>query len=570
MKQFETVPIKKPALNVFNLSHDVKSSYNFDKLYPFLVHPINPGETFNVRAEVFLRTMPLFAPVMHNVDMYFYFFFVPNRLVWNEKRKEDWKTFITGGEKGDFGDHGYKDNPSTDYILPHWNYGQMVDTPYAAHGSLLDHMGFPTVEVFDTDAIESNSEPLSSLPFRAYQLIYNEYFRNQNVQDEIDFSYGSGLETLANIRKLFEFRYKCWEKDYFTSCLPWQQRGEAVQLPLTTGDVSVVAELQGNVVANKFRATTGANTQQMDLKLVPDENSINKHYLGTDAYMTLQNVQNAQLEGTATITSGELRFSGANIGTISDLRYCLRLQQWLENNARCGSRYIEQILAHFGVMSSDSRLQRPELLGGGKIPLIFSDVPQTSSTDQESVQGNLAGKGMLYGKTGGFKKYFEEHGILMGICCMIPRTSYSQGIPRYWRAMDKTDFYFPEFAHLSEQAVLNSEIYYNPCVASPAPTSEDYANGPDGVFGYQGRYTEYRYIPSTIHGEMRAGLQYWHFGRIFDELPRLNSTFVEADSRVNVFAIDDIANGKDDPFVAQIHLDIKAVRPLPKFAVPSL
>jgi hypothetical protein len=210
------------------------------------------------------------------------------------------------------------------------------------------------------------------------------------------------------------------------------------------------------------------------------------------------------------------------------------------------------------------------LLGGGKIPLIFSDVPQTSADTEisggVSVQGNLAGKGTLYGKTAGFKKYFEEHGILMGILSIIPRTSYSQGIPRYWSAMDKTDFYFPEFAHLSEQAVLNQEVYYDPTESNKS----DESLNPTGVFGYQGRFTEYRYIPSSVHGELKNSLQYWHFGRLFPSLPRLNAQFVEANTRANVFAIEDIANGNDDPFVAQLHLDVKAVRPMPKFAVPTL
>lgn len=571
MKQFETVPIKKPALNVFNLSHDVKATYNFDKIYPFLCHPVNPGETFNVRAEVFMRTMPLLAPVMHNVDMFLYFFFVPNRLLWNAKRKEDWKTFITGGEKGDFGDHGYKDNPSADFVLPHFNYAQFIGSPdLCSEKSLLDYMGFPTRRSTDTRPISSSkTEPISSLPFRAYQCVWNEYFRNQNLQNEIEFSYDSGLETGANIAKLFAIRKKCWEKDYFTSCLPFQQRGEAVMLPIgSTLDFTMSAN--GSTEVNKIAKRVGALDQLYDLKLLegstPDEG-----YLGSNETAPSQVAETVKLVGSTSVSSGTISFTGAGIGTITDFRYCLRLQQWLENNARCGSRYIEQILAHFGVMSSDSRLQRPELLGGGKIPLLFSDVPQTSADAEtpdgvNSVQGNLAGKGLLYGKTGGFRKYFEEHGILLGLCCIIPRTSYCQGIPRYWRAMDKTDFYFPEFAHLSEQAVLNSEIYYNPTESAAATPDV----GPDGVFGYQGRFVEYRYIPSTVHGELRTSLQQWHLANVYSQLPRLNASFVEAKTRANVWAIEDIADGKDDPFVAQIHLDVKAVRPMPKFAVPSL
>jgi len=573
MKQFETVPIKKPAMNVFNLSHDVKSSYNFDKLYPFFVHPINPGETFNVRAEVFLRAMPMLAPVMHNVDLFAYFFFVPNRLIWNAQKKRDWRTFITGGEKGDFGAFGKDNTEFTDYVLPHFRYNQFAEFGTAnaelhRDGSLLDHMGFAS---FTGAASLDRDEPYSSLPFRAYQCIWNEYFRNQNVQDEIEFSYDLGQETTQNLIKILSFRKKCWEKDYFTSCLPFQQRGEAVLLPISIGTPSGSAMLDVTISDIDDRTGSGVSPLAMTQVLRNGNQSYASIGIyGPDANKTNVPGDEVDLKGTASLSAEDLSFTGLQVGTITDFRYCLRLQQWLENNARCGSRYIEQILAHFGVTSSDARLQRPELLGGGKIPLIFSDVPQTSADTEisggVSVQGNLAGKGTLYGKTAGFKKYFEEHGILMGILSIIPRTSYSQGIPRYWSAMDKTDFYFPEFAHLSEQAVLNQEVYYDPTESNKS----DESLNPTGVFGYQGRFTEYRYIPSSVHGELKNSLQYWHFGRLFPSLPRLNAQFVEANTRANVFAIEDIANGNDDPFVAQLHLDVKAVRPMPKFAVPTL
>lgn len=553
MNQFDTVEIKKPAKNVFNLSHDVKATYNFDKLYPFLCQPIYPGDTFNARAEVFMRAMPMLAPVMHNVDMHIYFFFVPMRLVWNENKKRDWKVFITGGEDG-------LQNPT----LPYFDYNSLanIGQSYVEDKSLLDYMGFPTVRQANVHSSTVN-EHICSLPFRAYQLIYNEYFRNQNVQNEIEFSYDAGQESAADLEKLFSFRYKNWEKDYFTSCLPWAQRGEAVKLPITgngsisgsTLPVSVnSARVQGSLVAAGLE-TDALSTSYNSLRFAGSNPS------GTAV----------TLEGTATISSGSITFTGLEVGTINDFRACLRLQQWLENNARCGSRYIEQLLSHFGVVSSDARLQRPELLGGGKIPLIFTDVPQTSYGDGTSpngdanVLGDLAGKGTLYGKTGGFKKYFEEHGILLGICCILPRTSYQDFLPRVWTALDKTDWYFPEFAHLGEQAVLRKEVYFNP--------NDVYLvgdDGPNGVFGYQGRFTELRYIPSSVHGELKSSLQAWHFGRVFDRTQHLNSDFVKADSRVNVFAIEDIRLGDYDPFVCQMHLDIKAVRPLPKYAIPTL
>lgn len=561
MKVFDSVPVKKPAKNVFNLSHDVKASYNFDKIYPFLCQPIYPGDTFNCRAEVFMRAMPMLAPVMHNVDMHVYFVFVPDRLIWNEDKKDDFKIFITGGEKG-----------TSDPVLPYWTYQKLAVEGASGtgkelqHGSLVDHMGFPSIgrnEVIGLGKIDR----ISALPFRAYQFTWNELFRNQNLQNEIDFSYGSGELSDADYANLFSFRKKCWEKDYFTSALPFLQRGEPVKLPISYDpDSSVITTAPVRVTS--LENITDPEKLGTPLSVVATTSS-GKRGVGFDSESGIVG-DSIALTGTATIDGSRLAFTGLSIGTINDFRYCLRLQQWLENNARCGSRYIEQLFSHFGVVSSDARLQRPELLGGGKIPLIFTDVEQTSYGEgtSDNVLGDLGGKGTLYGKTGGFKKYFEEHGILLGLLTIIPRTSYSQGINRAWTAFHRTDWYFPEFAHLGEQAILNKEIYYNP--ADPAPSLQDPDLGPDGVFGYQGRFTELRYIPSSVHGEMRDSLQYWHFGRLFDQLPRLNSSFVEADSRVNVFALEDISASDYDPFVCQIHLDIKAVRPMPKYAVPTL
>lgn len=544
MKVFDSVPVKIPAKNVFNLSHDVKSTYNFDKLYPFLCQPVYPGDTFNCRAEVFLRAMPLLCPVMHNVDMHIYFFFVPNRLLWNANRKADWKVFITGGEDG-------KQRPT----LPYFTYSDLanIDQVLIKKGSLIDHLGFPTINETG-QTIRNGATRISSLPLRAYQCVYNEYFRNQNLTPEVEFSYDQGHESDDDLAKIAAFRKKCWEKDYFTSALPFLQRGQAMTLPIAGTQTVSQSGLSVNVDSvrpqgSQFSYPIGV-TRDGDITGA------------LDTPLTANSV--ATLEGT--VNSGSLTFTGLNIGTINDFRYCLRLQQWMENNARCGSRYIEQLFAHFGVRSSDARLQRPELLGGGKIPLIFSDIPQTSFGEgaNDDVVGDLAGKGTMYGKTGGFKKYFEEHGILLGILSIIPRTSYCQGINRAWTALNKEDWYFPEFAHLGEQAILNKEIFYDPT------ESVSLGHGPDDVFGYQGRFTELRYIPSSVHGEMRDQLKYWHFGRIFPALPVLNTVFVEAQSQVDSFAMTDVASGDLDPFVCEIHMDIKAVRPMPKYAVPTL
>lgn len=547
MKVFDSVPVKVPAKNVFNLSHDVKSTYNFDKLYPFLCQPVYPGDTFNCRAEVFLRAMPLLCPVMHNVDMHLHFFFVPNRLLWNANRKTDWKVFITGGEDG-------KQRPT----MPYFNYAQLnnISSVLIEKGSLIDHLGFPTLNDATGAVIRNGNVKVSSLPLRAYTCVYNEYYRNQNVTPEVEFSYDEGQESDSDLAKIAVFRRKAWEKDYFTSALPFLQRGQAMTLPIA--GTQTVTQSGMTVDVNSARIV-GDNVSYGLQKAAGDVAVLMS---GDQTFASKQGALN--LEGT--VNSGSLTFTGLNIGTINDFRYCLRLQQWMENNARCGSRYIEQLFAHFGVRSSDARLQRPELLGGGKIPLIFSDIPQTSygSGANDDVVGDLAGKGTMYGKTGGFKKYFEEHGVLLGILSIIPRTSYCQGIPRPWTAFDKEDWYFPEFAHLGEQAILNKEIFYDPT------ENVTLGRGPDDVFGYQGRFTELRYIPSSVHGEMRDQLKYWHFGRIFPALPVLNTTFVEAQSQVDSFAMSDVASGDLDPFVCEIHLDIKAVRPLPKYAVPTL
>lgn len=553
MKQFDTVEIKKPAKNVFNLSHDVKATYNFDKLYPFFCRPVYPGDTFNVSTEVFMRAMPMLAPVMHNVDMYIWFFECPDRIIFNENKKRDFKIWITGGEDG----LGGKTATLPEVQLPTWSYPDVaaVDPAFVRHGSLIDHMGFPTIGSNET--VQSRrADRISSLPFRAYQEVYNAYFRNQNVQNEVEFSYDEGPEPSGSIAELFKFRKKCWEKDYFTSCLPWQQRGQAVSLPINLQGASLIGTLP--ITASYVQKGNNPTTELIEM------NAGDNALLAGGTSNTYSGA--VQLKGQVALGSTTIRFTGLEVGTINDFRYCLRLQQWLENNARCGSRYIEQLLSHFGVVSSDARLQRPELLGGGKINLLFSDVEQTTkgSAEENNVLGNLGGKGTLYGNTHGFKKYFEEHGILLGILCIVPRTSYSQGIPREWTCLDKTDWYFPEFAHLGEQAVLNKEIYYNPAEL------EDENHPANGVFGYQGRFTELRYIPSTFHGEMRSDLSYWHLGRIFPSTPVLNGQFVEAQSRANVFAITEVAQGMYDPFVCQIHVSCKAVRPMPKYAIPTL
>lgn len=562
MNVFDKVPVKKPDKNLFNLSHDVKMTMKFDYVYPFLCREVYPGSTFNCRSEVFLRSQPLICPILHNVDLKIYFFFVPNRLVWKgedtitdsstgvtRKALDSWQTFITGGELGNF-----------NIVPPHFTYKSLSRlrlepqdiTTLFSSGSLMDYLGYPTSP--ENPSGFTNDTPVSILPFRGYQLIYNEYFRNQNVSPEVEIPQGSGndFEQGRSVVRLFRLRKKCWEKDYFTSCLPFVQRGEAVKIPIkATGRLNyepINSDVGSGRVTLNTKEGVLANTEMSDIKT---------NSLGQLVYKkTTPNI------GVQVDVGQNYEVLVENIeGTINDLRLAYRLQRWLENNARCGSRYIEQLFSHFGVVSSDARLQRPELLGGGTIPLIISDVEQSapSAVDGSSL-ANLGGKGTAYGKTGGFKKYFEEHGFLFGVCCMVPRTSYQDQVPRQFLRMTRFDYYFPEFANLGEQAVTNAEVYFNP-ISSSEQTS--------AIFGYQQRFGELRYIPSTVHGDMKGSLQSWHLGRTFSKQPALNQQFVEANSRVNCFAPNDVQDLREDPFLLEMHLDIKALQPLPKFAVPT-
>lgn len=578
MSRFDYVPIKTPARNVFDLSHDVKSSYKFDYLYPFLCEEIVPGDTFNCRVEAFLRTMPLLTPVMHNVDMHVWFIFVPCRLAWNQNRKDDFKVFITGGEKGT----DYPEKPFYTWAQikaisqdPQVEVGVLPDAwqKRIEVGCLMDHLGMPSLLHGQTPG--ESTQKIDSIPLRCYQVAYNDLFRNQNVQDEIEFSFDSGQETNVNLAKLLTLRRKNWEKDYFTSCLPFQQRGEAQPLPLDMTNATLSVRPG---VANEFLSVALNRDGLVRSSYINDGET--DYDIGIDAQGKLQARQYAggaavsgeimSVDNETTISmediASRLSLAGVSVGTINDLRTAYRIQMWLENNARCGSRYIEQILSHFGVMSSDARMQRPELLGGGKIPLIFTDIPQNSGTvdndEYPTVQGNLSGKGTLYGKTDGFKKSFEEHGWLFGILSIVPRTSYQEFLHRKFQRFSRFDYYFPEFANLSEQAVLRKEVHFDPSIFNLSSDEE--------VFGYQERFCEMRYIPSTVHGQMRDTLQAWHLGRVLPPYPVLNSDFVTAKTRADIFAITDVQEGTADPFVCQLHLDIKAVRPLPKYGIPSL
>lgn len=497
-----------PKKSKFDLSHERKLSLNMGELIPIMCQEVLPGDRFRVNSEVMMRLAPMLAPVMHRVNVYVHNWFVPTRLIWNE-----WQDFITGGKEGDLAP-----------VMPHTFIVPPANTQLFTNGSLADYFGLPTIPA--SGAVITNQYKISTLPFRAYQLIYNEFYRDQNLSDPVPFSLGSGLENAADFVELFTKRKRAWEKDYFTSALPWAQRGGAAAAPVdyTPGIGStVINPLTGLPIANKALGTGAAGD------------------LADSPY-----TQPAQLTTEATVD-------------VQEMRKAFRVQEWLERNARGGARYIEVLLKHFNVLSSDARLQRPEYLGGGQSPVVISEVLSNFqfSGDAEGLpQGNMAGHGISVGHGNGFKRKFEEHGYIIGIISVLPRTTYQQGINKMFSRFDKFDFAWPTFANLGEQEVKGSELY---------AAYENAANTPDPTFGYQERYAEYKYGYNTVHGDFRDSLAYWHQGRIFANEPALNENFVMSDPSPRIFAV-------EDPTVhhlyAQIYQSVSAIRPLPFHGTP--
>ena len=526
---FDRILANRPKTSVFDLSHEKKLTCDMAKLVPICVQEVLPGDKFRINTEVMIRCAPMVAPIMHRVNVYTHYFFVPNRLVWS-----NWEKFITG-QKSQLG---------IPYEPPTWG----IHSDLLKNGTLLDYMGVPTKNVITptADAVDINM-----LPFKAYQLIWNEYYRDQNLQDEIEIGKdedgytsipASGATGAYEILKL---RNRCWEKDYFTSALPWTQKGDPVTIPVG-GTAPVVLNNSSTVPLFK-RADNSIPAENDDI--------VAGTYLQTGKGRSMKaptsNNSSLKIDPNGTLDAD---LSNATASTINELRTAFQIQKWLERNARSGTRYIEHILSHFGVRSSDSRLQRPEYLGGGKSPIVVSEVLQTSSTDSTSPQGNPAGHGISVQNSHSFNKSFEEHGFIIGIMSVLPRTAYQQGLNRMFSRNSFLDYYFPEFANLGEQEVKNKEIFVEYGSASM-----------DMEFGYQARYQEYRYQPSTVHGSFRENMDFWHLGRKFNSLPSLNEDFVEANPDKRPFAVE-----SEHVLWCQIYNNIQAIRPIPYVAEPGL
>lgn len=460
----------------FSLSHYKLATMNMGYIVPVGLTEVLPGDTLQQATSAFIRVTPLAAPVMHPVHVSIHHWYVPLRLIW-----DDFESFITGGEDG-----------LDDSVYPTVTSGSSG----FAIGSLADYLGVPTGV--------ANLE-VSALPFRAYDLIYNEWYRDENLVDELVISTESGADTTTSL----ELQAHAWKKDYFTAASPWPQKGPAVTVPVDLGQASLDAlSVVSNGTVPTFTTNSNApSSGQLGIKQTgdPQDLSIGGSRSSSNGYRQVL----FENSGLKISDSGSLDGTLGSVD-INQLREAFALQRFEEHRALYGSRYTEY-LRYLGIRASDARLQRPEYLGGGRQTIQFSEVLQTA----EGIDpvGTMRGHGIAAMRTNRYRRFIEEHGLVLTFMMVQPIPVYAQGLPRLWNRRFKEDFWQQELQHIGEQEVLNKELY---------AASEE----PDGVFGYQDRYDEYRSHESSISGEFRDTLDYWHMARIFDNQPVLNQSFV--------------------------------------------
>jgi len=502
---FSEVPRVDIPRSSFNRSHGYKSAFDADWLIPVLVDDVFPGDTFNVNMNFFARLATPIHPIMDNMYLESFFFFVPYRLVW-----DNWEKFC-----------GAQEDPadSIDFTVP-----VTTNVSVVLLNSLGDYMGFPLGTLSYTDL------KASALPMRAYNLIWNEWFRDQNLQDSAAVPLTNGPDDIALYGRLKRGK----RHDYFTSCLPWPQKQTlAVTMPL--GSTAKVIS-QGSMAGDHLDITDSLGVARS-----VDPTAVDLELGGTGAAADIMLVD----------------LSTATSASINDVRLAFQTQRLLERDARAGTRYNETILAHFGVTVPDFRVQRPEFLGGGSSQINVTPVANTSDTATEN-QGDLAGFGTVQGQHG-FTKSFTEHGVIIGMVNCRADITYSQGLERYWSKSTRYDFYYPVLSQIGEQSVLNKEIW------------ADGSANDDLVFGYQERYAEYRYKPSRLTNLMRPDavgtLAAWHLSEDFATLPALGATFIQSNTGVPLDRA--IAVASEPHFIFDAYFDMRCARPMPLYGVPG-
>lgn len=556
-----------PKKNTFDLTHEKKLSTQFGRLTPIFFQEVVAGDRFTITQETFIRLAPMLRPVMHLINVYTHYFFVPFRLLWqNPYNKDDsWETFSTGGRLG-------LTEPEFPTLLVH---PQEMEVGFFSPSSLADYLGFPVID--PVRPIPPNNVGLARMPFSAYQLVYNEYYRDETLQpfgDTFDLTVeqppidipleGGSFSDRPKIRALMTLRSRNWEKDYFTTALPFTQRGKEVEISLggaaplyadPNGDKTLEGFPKDFINSNRFVNGSAPSQTVYSSEGVPANSSIK-----TELLSSASGGSNTQISVNWSNAYADLSQSTGI--TINQLRESIVLQQFYEKMARGGSRYTEYLQTIFGTSPSDARLQRPEYIGGMKEPVVISEILQTSQDDGNSPQGNMSGHGLTYGKTNTVSKEIQEPGYIIGLMSIMPKPSYFQGMPKQFSRRTRFDFLIPQFAHLGEQPVTNGELFYG----------LSNSNSNDETFGYQERYAEYRYIPSTIHGSFREeGMFNWHLSRYFGNTPTLSSEFLRVDKELNdlnrIFSVQGIDN---DPFWIQMLFKVYAKRPLPVYGEPGL
>lgn len=513
MNIFQKLPVPKVHFSNFNMTHEYKCGMEMGDLVPIQCLECVPNDTWFLSNQVLVRFAPMKFPVMHRINMKLYHFFVPNRLIWKY-----WQEFISEAVDTDL--------PAKPYFVVNDLLKNEETKKYYDVGSLADYLGLPVVNRY---VQTTGNEPISVEPFLAYQKIWNDYFRDENLQPDLFEDTSQNVSELVDYvvngqghlvsgdllsiyDDLFTLRKKAWEKDYFTSALPDPQLGEPVPVPV-----------QGVVELNPNLTVTVGSQEGLGIFKVGGVQS------PPNGGLTVENgklsSEGAGVPGLEYIRGSLKTPNPQNLGvvknasfSINDLRLASSIQRFRELLARAGHRYKETILSMFNQVTPDYRLDRPEFIGSTNIPVVISDIPQTSQTESQSAQGNLAGRGTVQGGTQSFKYHCQEHGFIMTLACVIPRTSYQNGLSRMWTRMDRYDYFTPVFENLGEQEIKKKELYFGGNFESDNST-----------FGYAPRYSDYKYIPSSVHGDFLTSLDFMHLGRIFEDYPALNGDFITPD-----------------------------------------